>query len=75
VPFSLMQAVFALDETADGISLPEAVALVTKRPAEAARFDDRGEIAPGKRADLVRVRSEDGVPVVRTVWREGNRVI
>lgn len=75
VPFSLMQAVFAFDETAEGISLPEAVGLVTKRPAEAARFDDRGEIAPGKRADLVRVRSEDGVPVVRTVWREGNRVI
>lgn len=75
VPFSLMQAVFALDGHDEGISLPEAVALVTKRPAEAARFSDRGEIAPGRRADLVRVHSFDGVPVVRTVWREGNRVI
>ncbi|MHB1111081.1 MAG: amidohydrolase family protein, partial [Devosia sp.] len=75
VPFSLMQAVFALEGAAEGISLPEAVALVTRRPARAARFDDRGEIAPGKRADLVRVRSQDGVPLVRTVWREGNRVI
>lgn len=75
VPFSLMQAVFALSGTAEGISLPAAVALVSRRPARAARFDDRGEIAPGKRADLVRVRSQDGVPVVRTVWREGSRVI
>ena len=35
VPFSLMQAVFALEDT---ITLPEAVAMVTRRPAEAAGF-------------------------------------
>jgi len=72
VPFSLMQAVFALE---DAIELPQAVAMVTRRPAAAAGFDDRGEIAPGKRADLVRVAPHDGVPVVRTVWREGRRVL
>lgn len=72
VPFSLMQAVFALEDT---ITLPEAVAMVTRRPAEAAGFEDRGEIAVGKRADLVQVASLEGVPVVRTVWREGRRVL
>ena len=72
VPFSLMQAVFALE---DAISLPEAVQMVTKHPAEAAGFDDRGQIAVGKRADLVQVAAFDGVPVVRTVWREGRRVL
>ena len=72
VPFSLMQAVFALEDT---ISLPEAAAMVTRRPAEAAGFTDRGEIAIGKRADLVQVTSGDAVPVVRTVWREGRRVL
>lgn len=72
VPFSLMQAVFALEDT---ITLPEAVSMVTRRPAAAAGLDDRGEIAPGKRADLVQVSNPDGVPVVRSVWREGRRVL
>lgn len=72
VPFSLMQAVFSLEDT---ITLPEAVAMVTRHPAGAAGFDDRGEIALGKRADLVQVTSLEGVPVVRTVWREGRRVL
>ena len=47
---------------------------VTKAPAQAVGLDDRGEIAIGKRADLVRVR-HDETPVVRTVWRDGQRVI
>lgn len=72
VPFSLMQAVFALEDT---ITLPEAVSMVTRRPAAAAGLADRGEIAPGKRADLVQVSNPDGVPVVRSVWREGRRVL
>lgn len=72
VPFSLMQAVFALE---DVIALPEAVAMVTRRPAAAAGFTDRGQIAPGLRADLVQVARLDGVPMVRTVWREGRRVL
>lgn len=72
VPFSLMQAVFSLEDT---ITLPEAVAMVTRHPAGAAGFEDRGEIAVGKRADLVQVASLEGVPVVRTVWREGRRVL
>lgn len=74
IPFSLLQAAFCFEE-ADSISLPQAVRLVSKHPAEAAGFEDRGEIVAGKRADLVRVRVEDGVPLVRTVWREGRRVI
>ena len=42
---------------------------------EAAGLDDRGEIALGKRADLVQLRIEDGIPIVRTVWRQGRRVL
>jgi len=75
IPFSLLQAAFSLDEAVESISLPQAVRLVSKHPAEAAGLDDRGEIALGKRGDLVRVRLEEGVPLVRTVWREGRRVI
>lgn len=72
VPFSLMQAVFGLE---DMITLPEAVAMVTANPAHAAGLDDRGSIAPGLRADLARVALLEGVPIVRTVWREGQRVV
>jgi alpha-D-ribose 1-methylphosphonate 5-triphosphate diphosphatase len=48
---------------------------VSASPAKAAGLGDRGEIAPGKRADLVRVAVVDGHPVVRTVWSKGERVI
>ncbi|MET4632424.1 alpha-D-ribose 1-methylphosphonate 5-triphosphate diphosphatase [Kaistia defluvii] len=74
VPFSLMIAVFALPELVPSIRLPDAVRLVTRAPAEAVGLTDRGAIRPGLRADLVRVRAGEGVPVVRSVWREGQRV-
>lgn len=74
VPFSLMVAAFMLPEVADNITLPQSVGMVTSRPARAAHLNDRGEIAIGKRADIVRVRRNDPVPVVRGVWREGKRV-
>ena len=75
IPFSMLQSAFSLAENVEGISLPKAVQLVTKRPAEAGGFSDRGEIAVGKRADFVHLRIEDGIPIVLTVYREGRRVI
>jgi alpha-D-ribose 1-methylphosphonate 5-triphosphate diphosphatase len=74
VPASLVEAAFACARDV-GITLPDAVALVTDRPARMAALDDRGRIAPGLRADLVRVRVHEGLPVVRQVWRAGERVI
>ncbi|UJW85399.1 alpha-D-ribose 1-methylphosphonate 5-triphosphate diphosphatase [Devosia sp. SL43] len=75
IPFSMLQSAFCLAETVEGVGLPKAVQMVTKRPAEAGGFHDRGEIAVGKRADFVHLRVEDGIPIVLTVWREGQRVI
>jgi alpha-D-ribose 1-methylphosphonate 5-triphosphate diphosphatase len=75
VPASLLHAAFALPETVPGISLPEAVNIVSRNPARVMRLDDRGEIAPGKRADLIEVRRMDGFPVVRSVRRAGERVL
>ncbi|MDB5613939.1 MAG: alpha-D-ribose 1-methylphosphonate 5-triphosphate diphosphatase [Devosia sp.] len=75
IPFSMLQSAFSLADNVEGISLSKAIQLVTKRPAEAAGFDDRGEIAVGKRADFVHLRVEDGIPIVLTVWRQGKRVI
>ncbi|MGV8951545.1 MAG: alpha-D-ribose 1-methylphosphonate 5-triphosphate diphosphatase [Cypionkella sp.] len=74
VPFALLQAAFVLPARVDGLTLPQALALVTGNPARAAGLDDRGEIAIGKRADLVRVQMIRGAPVVRAVWRQGKRV-
>ena len=75
IPFSMLQSAFCLAEHVEGMSLAKAVQLVTKRPAEAGGFHDRGEIAIGKRADFVHLRIEDGIPIVLTVWRQGRRVM
>lgn len=74
VPLSLLHAPFVLADELDGITLPKAIAMVTSTPARTVGLDDRGRIAPGLRADLVRVHRERGVPVARATWREGRRV-
>tara|TARA_R110002020_G_scaffold47707_36_gene135917 strand:+ start:408 stop:1544 length:1137 start_codon:yes stop_codon:yes gene_type:complete len=74
VPYALLQAAFILPHRVDGFALPAALATVTRNPAHAAGLTDRGEIAIGKRADLVRVQVIDGLPMVRGVWRQGKRV-
>jgi alpha-D-ribose 1-methylphosphonate 5-triphosphate diphosphatase len=74
VPASLLLAAFELPRLIPGIDLSHALRLVTKNPAEATGLHDRGEIAVGKRADLVRIRYAAAHPVVRCVWRAGKRV-
>jgi alpha-D-ribose 1-methylphosphonate 5-triphosphate diphosphatase len=75
VPASLMESVFKLAGANVGISLPQAVQLASLTPARAVGLGDRGEIAAGRRADLARVRAFEGAPVVRAVWRAGERVV
>ena len=74
IPSSLLMAALQLPQHAPAIDLASAVRTVTKAPAEAVGLTDRGEIASGKRADLIRVHVASEVPVVRSVWREGYRV-
>lgn len=79
VPGSLLSAVMRLVDEAL-LTLPQAVATVTRNPARATGLHDRGEIAPGLRADLVQMRLvvlPGGArhAVVRAVWREGRRVL
>ena len=73
-PKSLLHAAFIVAERL-GRPLPEAVALASAGPADMVGLTDRGEIVPGKRADLVRVRVIDNLPIVLEVWRQGRRVI
>lgn len=74
IPASLLNAAFALTVPPFGLPLATAMAMVTSRPAVIAGLDDRGRIAPGLRADLLRVKSIRGRPIVREVLVEGRRV-
>jgi alpha-D-ribose 1-methylphosphonate 5-triphosphate diphosphatase len=73
VPASLLEAAI-MATTIGGITLPQAIALITDRPARMGGLPDRGRIAVGLSADLVRVRVHEGMPIVRGVWRRGERV-
>lgn len=74
VPFSLMHAAFLLGRDGGSLDLPAAIATVSVVPAAVAGLEDRGAIAVGRRADLVRVHDSGDVPVIRTVWRDGKRI-
>jgi len=51
-----------------------AMATVSTAPARAAGLMDRGQLAEGMRADLLRFRAIGGVPVLHGVWSAGRRV-
>ena len=72
-PATLIVAVFRLPELAD-ISLADAVRLVSVNPAQAAGLTDRGEIAVGKRADLVSVAQINGLAQANCVYSAGQAV-
>jgi alpha-D-ribose 1-methylphosphonate 5-triphosphate diphosphatase len=74
VPLSMLRSAFLLVDTFDWPA-EKALAVVAANPARSVGLTDRGEIAPGQRADLLRVaRRSDGWPVPREVWRQGLRV-
>ncbi len=73
VPAALAEAAFLAAEQTD-MSLPDAVAMVTDTPAKMARLADRGRIEPGLRADLARLQLHGSLPILRAVWRAGQRV-
>ena len=64
-----------LAEADIGLDLATTVAFVSRNPARAAGLDDRGEIAPGLRADFLRVRRKDDLAVVSSAWRAGSRIV
>jgi len=74
IPSSLLMGALQLSRDVPGIDLAAAVRTVTKAPADAVGLTDRGDIAVGQRADIIRVHEAGNVPVVRSVWREGQRV-
>jgi len=74
VPQSLLMGALQLARLGSENDLASSIRMVTKTPAEAVGLNDRGEIAVGRRADLVWVNIVRGLPVVRAVWCAGERV-
>ncbi len=74
VPSSLLIAAFELVRRAEW-TLPRAFATVSSEPAAQAGLHDRGAIAPGLRADFVRVAMHGTLPVPRATYRAGQRVV
>ena len=54
--------------------LPRAIATVSSAPAQATGLTDRGQIAIGLRADLLRFAETGSAPRVSGVWSQGQRV-
>lgn len=74
VPSSLLLAALMLPKQAPNYDLPAAIRTVSKTPAEAVGLNDRGEIAVGKRADVIRVHVTPDGAAARAVWSAGRRV-
>lgn len=71
VPASLLHAAYILAGKSG--DLPAALRTVTSAPAALVGLADRGRIEEGLRADLLRVRVIDGLPVVMGIWAAGRR--
>jgi len=75
VPASLLMGAFALARKIEGYGLAAALSTVTLHPARATGLADRGQIAAGFRADLLRIHVAQDLPIVREVYRGGRRVL
>ena len=74
VPSSLLYAALILEKHIDQVSLSQAIATVTSTPARSVGLEDRGTIEAGLRADLVRYRPTGGAPIIRDVWKAGEKI-
>ncbi len=72
-PASLLASVFQLPHLLN-LSLPDAISLVTRNPAQVLNLHDRGEIKVGKRADLIAIKITKTFPQIVTTWVRGKVV-
>ncbi|MEO1667362.1 MAG: phosphonate metabolism protein PhnM [Chloroflexota bacterium] len=72
-PAAMLHTAFALAERGH-LPLHDSIALVSRNPAKAMGFTDRGSIEIGKSADLVIVHESNNYPRVRGALRRGNPI-
>lgn len=68
----MLEYIFSLEQS---IGLPKAVRLVTVNPAMALGMHDKGEIAPGKEADLIAVEMYGDIPINVMTISDGNVIV
>ncbi len=71
-PSSMLQAPYAAHKEL-GIPIETCFNMVSRTPAKLAGLNDRGEIAPGKKADIV-VIEDNSIPTVVLTLKEGTAV-
>lgn len=74
VPSSLLYAALLLEEKIEAIDMPRAISMVTRTPARQIGLVDRGVLANGMRSDFVWFTRTASGPVIREVWRQGERI-
>ena len=72
IPASLLIGAVKLGQTLN--SLSKGLQSVTSAPADATGLTDRGRLSVGKRADIVRFRLHDQMPIVGSVFCGGLQV-
>lgn len=72
VPSALLLSAVRLGDIWDDMA--RGLATVTAAPARAVQLEDRGRLAEGLRADVIRFGLQDGFPALRGVWSRGQRV-
>ena len=72
VPGALLSAALLLGDIWGDVA--RGLCTVTAAPAQAVGLADRGRIAPGLRADLIRAHRVDRTAALRGVWVRGRRV-
>lgn len=65
-PTSMLQAVYTMHQEME-VPLAGALACITSTPARVSKMEDRGEIAPGKLADLAIIDDQEVAKVVMTL--------
>jgi alpha-D-ribose 1-methylphosphonate 5-triphosphate diphosphatase len=74
MPISLLHSAFVLHQNLE-VALPKALSTVTCNIAQMVRLTDRGALEPGKKADVIRIRMLDSLPIVRSIWKNGALVL
>ena len=72
IPASLLVGAVKLGQTLN--SLSKGLQSVTSAPADAMGLTDRGRLSVGKRADIVRFRLHDRMPIVGSVFCGGLQI-
>lgn len=72
VPSTLLRAAVKLGTMLDDMAT--GMATVTSQPARVAGLQDRGRLAVGLRADMLRFGIERSHPIIRGVWSRGRQV-